>query len=224
MQRRFALLGCSRGLGWATFQELQKKQYVTAFLLSSRKIQERQIEISQSTQNATTEILYVNQDFSKLPIDPQFLNTLQKFAPTDLIYFAGGGPYGKFAEKKWSDHQWALNTTFLYPAQLVHSIAENQKTHWSSLRNIIFIGSAIAESRPDPKAASYAAAKHALKGLIDTLQLELDSASGLSLHLFSPGYMQTDLLPPHSEPRQKQLAENPFEVAKKLIAVIEKND
>lgn len=224
MQRRFALLGSSRGLGWATFQELQKKEYASAFLLSSRKIQERQTENSRLNQNATKEIQYIHQDFSKLPVDLQFLKTLQQFAPTDLIYFAGGGPYGKFAEKKWSDHQWALNTTFFYPAQLLHSIVEQQKTHWGSLGNVVFMGSSIAESRPDPKAASYAAAKHALKGLIHTIQLEIDSTSGLSLHLFSPGYMQTDLLPLHSEPRQKQLAENPFDVAKKLIAVIEKND
>jgi hypothetical protein len=44
------------------------------------------------------------------------------------------------------------------------------------------------------------------------------------VRLFSPGYMQTDLLPANSQPRQNGEAENPLDVAKKLIAMIEKND
>jgi len=215
MQRRFALLGASRGLGWATYQLLQKKEYASAFLLSSRKIHARESEVSQENTKL------VAQDFSKLPVEPEFIRVLQEFNPTDVIYFAGGGPYGNFSDKKWSDHQWALNTTFLYPAELLHNVL-NQK--WSLLQKITFIGSAIAESKPDPKAASYAAAKHALKGLITTIQLEQADKSGPDVQLFSPGYMQTDLLPSHSEPRQKQLAENPLDVAKKLITMIEKSD
>lgn len=252
MQRRFILLGASRGLGWSTFQLLQKRADTQAFLLSSRKIQARTFEIEQLLeaypadeaqssaqkskqaieqtakqkvkQAAKQEIKLVAQDFSKLPIDGAFLQDLENFQATDLIYFAGGGPFGSFADKKWNDHQWALNTTFLYPAQLMHQILSQKKTKWPDLRNLVVIGSAIAESKPDPKAASYAAAKHALKGLIDTVQFELDLVQGLRVHLFSPGYMQTDLLPAHSEPRQKQLAENPLDVAKKLITVIERND
>jgi short-subunit dehydrogenase len=216
MQKRFALLGASRGLGWATYQALQNHDKNSEFLLSSRKIEARRGEISSI--NTTLMV----QDFSQLPVQLEFVQTLKKFNPTDLIYFAGGGPYGAFAEKKWSDHQWALNTTFLYPAELLHVLL---KEKWPSLRNIVLIGSSIAESKPDKNAASYAAAKHALKGLVDTIQLEMNhSTSSLRVQLFSPGYMQTDMLPPHSEPRQKQLAENPLDVAKKLITMIEKSD
>lgn len=215
MQRRFVLLGSSRGLGWATYQLLQKKEYASGFLLSSRKIQSRQNDIS----SENTQL--IAQDFSKLPVDPEFVRRLHEFSPTDLIYFAGGGPYGNFAEKKWSDHQWALNTTFLYPAELLHTVLNE---NWTSLKTITLIGSAIAESKPDLNAASYAAAKHALKGLVMTIQLELGVDTGPVVQLFSPGYMQTDLLPFHSEPRQKQLAENPLDVAKKLITMIEKSD
>ena len=216
MQKRFALLGASRGLGWATYQALQNHDENFEFLLSSRKIEARRNEISA----ANTTLLA--QDFSRLPVDVEFVQNLKKFTPTDLIYFAGGGPYGAFSEKKWSDHQWALNTTFLYPAELLHVLL---KEKWPSLKKIILIGSAIAENKPDKNAASYAAAKHALKGLVETIQLErAGSTSGPRVQLFSPGYMQTDLLPPHSEPRQKQLAENPLDVAKKLITMIEKSD
>lgn len=233
MQKRFVLLGASRGLGWATFQLLQDKPYASAFLLSSRKIIKQANDRSPSeTQllkgKTQQEIKLVEQDFSKVPLDPQFIKSLEEFNPTDLIYFAGGGPYGNYSDKKWSDHQWALNTTFMYPAELVHQILQEKKNKWSQLKNLILIGSSVAESKPDPKAASYAAAKHALKGLVETIQLEMagDKAllGDLRLQLFSPGYMQTDLLPAHSEPRQKQWAENPLDVAKKLITMIEKTD
>ncbi len=213
-QDRFALLGSSRGLGWSTYQALEKSYPQSQFLLSSRKIAGRKNEISLAT-------TLVPQDFSKSPVNESFLNVLKTFHPTTLVYFAGGGPYGLFGEKKWSDHQWALHTTFLYPAELVHSIFSDLSS-WPDLRQIVLIGSAIAEAQPDPLAASYAAAKHALKGLVTSMQKE--SISLPRLRLFSPGYMQTDLLPANSKPRQLGLSENPFDVAKKLIAFIEKSD
>ena len=213
MPRRFVLLGASRGLGWATYQQLNQQNPESLFFLSSRKILSRQRDVSAKTH-------LVAQDFSVLPLNLDFLNQIKSFEPTDLIYFAGGGPYGNFADKKWSDHLWALTTTFLYPAELLHLLL-SQNLHFASLENIVVVGSAVAEARPDPKAASYAAAKHALKGLIDTLQLEPVRPR---IQIFSPGYMQTDLLPVNSQPRQEQRAENPVNVAQKLIAMIEKND
>jgi short-subunit dehydrogenase len=213
MQNRYVLLGASRGLGWAVYQELLRQAPKASFLLSSRKIDARAGEVSSQT-------TLLKQDFSQTPVKDGFLQQLCEFAPTHLIYLAGGGPYGNFGEKKWSDHQWALKTTFLYPAELLHHIV-SERSKWGALRQVICVGSSIAESQPDPKASSYAAAKHALKGLIGTIDCE---GSWVPVRLFSPGYMQTDLLPAHSEPRQKQIAENPLDVAKKLIAMIEKSD
>jgi short-subunit dehydrogenase len=211
---RVVLLGSSRGLGWATYQTLVKNYSSANYFLSSRKIANRAGQVSEKT-------FLVPQDFSKIPLDPQFVRQLAEFKPTTVIYFAGGGPHGAFEEKKWSDHQWALNTTFLYPAELIHRILA-QYSDWPELRQLIVVGSAIAEANGDPFAASYAAAKHALKGLITSIQKE--SSPKPKLRLFSPGYMQTEMLPASSRPRQLGLAEDPFEVAKKLIAFIEKND
>lgn len=211
---RIALLGSSRGLGWATYQQLLGSLPEASYFLSARKILDRAEEISKQTVLAA-------QDFSKTPVAPEFLNQLQNFNPSILIYFAGGGPYGNFEEKKFSDHQWALNTTFLYPAELVHQIL-TAKSSWPNLKQIILIGSSVAEDKPDPQAASYAAAKHALRGLVSSIRQEATQKP--LLQLFSPGYMQTDLLPAHSKPRQNGLAEAPTDVAKKLIAFIEKND
>ncbi|MBK7960771.1 MAG: hypothetical protein IPK04_05925 [Bdellovibrionales bacterium] len=72
----------------------------------------------------------------------------------------------------------------------------------------IFIGSQIAERNPDINAASYTAAKHALLGIISTLQKEAlegkdtkKASLAHDLRLFSPGYMNTSLLPPTAWPR-----------------------
>ena len=211
---RIALLGASRGLGWAVYTQLAEKNKDTSFFLSSRKISEKIKFVSNNT-------IIKPQDFSKVPLQTGFLEDLQDFKPTHLIYMAGGGPYGAYASKKWSDHVWALNTSFMYPAELIHTILSHPHT-WESLVQVICVGSAIAEAKADPYAASYAAAKHALKGLISTLQQE--GSGKPELHLFSPGYMQTELLPQSSWPRQQGLAEDVMLVASRLIALIEKNN
>lgn len=200
-QHKFILLGSSRGLGWATYQTLAKKYPEADFLLVSRKI-------GKGNFNSC------NYDFSK-EISTDFLTTLIDFQPTHIMYFAAGGPYGAFQEKKWSDHQWSLQVSFLFPAQLLHHF---MRISVPSLKQFILVGSAIAENKPDPGAASYCAAKHALKGLITTIQAE--NKSSFKIELFSPGYIATDLLPPQSWPRQQGLAESAENVAQQLVNLI----
>ena len=209
--QKFILLGASRGLGWETYLQLAANRPSAEFLLSSRKISGRAAEVSERT-------VLLEQDFSKSPVNADFIRRIQQFKGECLIYFAGGGPYGSFQSKKWSDHQWALQTSFLYPAELTHHILAN-KNQWPDLKKLVIIGSSIAEAQGDPMAASYSAAKHALRGLVDSVNAEQKPQPALLL--FSPGYMQTDLLPANSGPRAAQLAENPKVVAERLIEFIE---
>lgn len=210
---KFILLGASRGLGWQTYLRLQEQKPQRHFLLSSRKISARQSEVKGNT-------ILVEQDFSSGGVQPEYVQQLQSFGAECLIYFAGGGPYGLFHEKKWHAHQWALQTSFMYPAELLHGILQNPE-RWPGLKKVVLIGSSVAEAAADPKAASYAAAKHALRGLVDTINAEQNPHP--EVLLFSPGYMQTDLLPSHSEPRLSHRAENPAIVAERLIEYIENN-
>ncbi|WP_409478344.1 SDR family NAD(P)-dependent oxidoreductase [Pseudobdellovibrio sp. HCB154] len=195
---KFILLGASRGLGWATYEALAKKYPAAEFLLVSRKIGEGNFKSLKC-------------DFSK-ELSSEFITTITDFNPTTIIYFAAGGPYGNFQDKKWADHQWALQVSFLFPAQLVHHL---MRISVPSLKKFVVVGSAIAENKPDPGAASYCAAKHALKGLISTLQAENKSA--FKIDLFSPGYIATDMLPVQSWPRQQGLADTAENVANQLI-------
>ncbi len=206
--KKIVIMGASRGLGWATYQHLNTN-LENEFLLVSRKIQNN--KVTENTKKIT-------EDFSKNNIDPYFLNQITEFNPTEIIYCAGGGPYGVFQNKKWSDHEWALNVNFLYPAQLIHEILNN-KSKFKNLKSITCIGSSIAENKPDQNAASYSAAKHALRGLITTLQTE--NASDIQIKLFSPGYMLTDLLPANSAPRIENRAVDPVVIAAKLVEFID---
>src|ERR1017187_1772613 len=38
-----------------------------------------------------------------------------------VIYAAGGGPHGKFAEKNYRDHEWALKVNLMAPMRLARA-------------------------------------------------------------------------------------------------------
>ena len=172
---KWALLGASSGLG-AAFSTWGKENLRPEQMLISRK----------SPQAF---------DFSKEQTWPDVISLLKNYAPTRLFYFSGGGPFGPYSQKKWTSHLWAYQVNLLFPAFLLAHLSE------LSLRQIVFVGSSIAESQPDPGAASYASAKHGLKGLVTSIQAE-KSFPALDLRLLSPGYMDTPLLPAHAWPRQ----------------------
>jgi NAD(P)-dependent dehydrogenase (short-subunit alcohol dehydrogenase family) len=77
---------------------------------------------------------------------------------------------------------------------------------------VILLGSAVAEASADPGAASYCAAKHALKGLIASLRAEIPA---WDLRLFSPGYMDTEMLPGNAAAR-RQGVYSPARMAREL--------
>lgn len=151
-------------------------------------------------------------DFAKEDGWPDLVAEIRRINPRRIWYFTGGGPYGNFQKKAWKDHQWAMRVTFLCPAFLLHSLLGGAASQ------IIFVGSSVAEGRPDPHAASYCASKHALKGLIETVQEEIRQLSlKQDVRLFSPGYMETAMLPPGALPRQDGRAKDPNVVAKEFL-------
>lgn len=205
MSLRYAILGASRGLGNSVFQKLYQQHLKADFFLSSRKI----LQIEKQDR-----CFLIPQDFSKLPVDSIFLKELQNFQPTYLIYCAGGGPYGFFEEQNLKSHHWAMTVNFQYPFDLVHQIS-----NLKSLKQCVFVGSAIAGNSPDPRASSYAAAKHALRGWVTSVQNEKHLP--FQLKLFEPGYFESDMLPMNSEPRLSGQADKLDKVAENLISFIE---
>ncbi len=199
-EERIAVLGASRGLGRAFVETWLARDVSAGFFLLARKTALlEKIQLSGRERGAKMQI--GSFDFSSEPDQDKVLEALESFRPTRLLYFAAGGPYGPFASKSWSSHQWAWRVTFEFPARLLHQALQDPLR--DSVQQLILIGSSIAEEGADPNAASYCAAKHALHGLVQTLHEESESTESLDLRLFSPGYLDTELLPPNAEPRQK---------------------
>lgn len=211
---RVALLGATRGLGLATLHFLLKNR-------SNQNSNEKFMVISRQKNfdyrpYATSPIEWAQADFSKTEEQTSAIESLKNFRPNRILYFGGGGPYGPFESKEWKDHLWALEVTFLFPARLLHCwLGGTISPSWELPHQIVFIGSQVAENRGDPFAASYAAGKHALKGLIESV---LGEKPDRDIRLFSPSYLDTELLPKNAAPRLKGVPIMPPDTAAAILA------
>lgn len=189
------LLGASRGLGLAFFQEiLRNESYSSGMILSRRPLQEKLPDLWR----------HQPADLSKIQSLEECLNQDCMNLFNRIIYFAAGGPYGSFESKNWKDHVWAWHVSFMSFAYTLHRFIQLSQSDLVK-RQVIVIGSSVAQDKPDPYAASYCAAKHALVGLVSSVQLEISKNERLSqildIRIFPAPYMDTQMLPPQAEPR-----------------------
>ncbi len=201
--KKWALIGSSRGLGRAVAEALPAEDRI---LLVARK----------EPVGLKREAEFFRTDLANAEDRAQLLEKLRQFEPDAVIDFAAGGPYGEFAQKNFKDHLWAFQVSFIAKAELVHGLANLAKPP----KMVCWIGSAIAEDEGDVKAGAYAAAKAALKSLFFTLRKE--QSLPFPLLMYSPGYIDTDLLPQGAAPRkQAESLWKPSEVATKLLTWLE---
>ena len=211
--QRVAILGASRGLGRAFCHRIWHDSENCKLLAMARKkellseLRDQLNEVKKHTDKKKGLLECFACDFSREDGQIQALHQLELFLPERIFYFAGGGPYGAFEKKAWKDHVWAWTVTFLFAARVVHWAMQH------NIEQVVLIGSAISESSGDPRAASYSSAKHALLGLIRSIHLENPA---FDLRVFSPGYMDTDLLPANAIPRDTKEVASPEEVAEVL--------
>lgn len=197
---KVAVIGASRGLGAQLVRTIPGSVSVLAMARNQERLRQLQLETGDHVQIAAFD---VTKDLDSL------LTQLSDFRPTRVFYLSGGGPFGEFHKKQWKDHVWAWEVTFLAAARIVHALLNERHPNPPQ---IVLCGSSVAESAGDAKAASYSSAKHALKGFYESLRLENPS---LDVRLFSPGYLDTELLPKGAEVRYKGVW-NPELVARKL--------
>lgn len=166
------IIGGRRGLGLAIAQEWRRAYPLDRVKVSSRR-PEAQVICDLSSEKSVEDLLL-------------FLDTEK---PQRVFCVAGGGPYGEYVSKQWKDHRWALEVCLMAPLRIAHHCLQ---APWCE--QLVFVGSAIAESSPDRHAASYSSAKHGLIGFLKTVVQE----STKDIRLFSPGYMATEMLPPNA--------------------------
>jgi short-subunit dehydrogenase len=180
MAEKIFILGARRGLGREILQLWHQQRPQDLLWASSRR------------EFALEKITPLLCDLTNADHIKNLLQIFDKEKPTRVFYIAGGGPYGRYADKDLKDHQWSFQLNFLTPAQLLYEFLKADFT-----TQFIAVGSNIAEIEADPMAASYAAGKHALKGLLSTIKDETNK----DIRLFSPGYMDTGMLPANAAPR-----------------------
>ncbi len=206
--RKVAILGASRGLGQALAEEIHEQFSACEFLLISR---------TEPAVLKTLSASWVRRDLAKPAEQAGLFEDLELFQPTQILYTAGGGPHGKFAEKDIKSHLWATEVNYLAVLRLLHW-ALNARPRISSVQQFAVVGSAIAGHTPDPLAASYSAAKHALRGLVGSVAHE---SPWFDVKLYEPGYMDTSLLPANAWPRAKGLAVDPRDEAKRMLLFLQ---
>jgi len=203
MFQRILILGASRGLGRAlalAIPALFREELPQEIHLVSRK-QDTLLATADELRNlidlSPVTVSFERADLTKAET---FHDLKSRIAHVDcIVYAAGGGCYGNFSEKEWKDHQWTLQLNLETPMALCHHWLQ---TKGEGPRFFIVVGSRIAGMNPDPGAAGYAAAKHGLVGWISSLQKELENRHE-KVWLFSPGYMDTEMLPPGAAIRRE---------------------
>lgn len=197
---RSVILGASRGLGRALVEHICAEGHpVVGF--------SRKENLLRSLREAQPLFTYETADFSKLEGQNKVLEFLREHTFDKVFLVAGGGPFGAYHERSFNDHIWAWETSFVFHARVLHLLAQK-----GGICQVILTGSSVAENAADPNAASYCAAKHALKGLFLSLRKENPD---WDLRLFSPGYMDTDMLPKNAAVRNGGVF-NPVRVAGEL--------
>jgi short-subunit dehydrogenase len=195
MFKRLLILGASRGLGRAValhspihFENLKE------ICLVSRKVDQLgdvATEIKNTTFKGRVEIASLDLTTENHQIEACRMLRATEF---DLVvYCAGGGPHGEFIKKDWKDHLWALQINQVAPARILHQWLK-LRDQMPELAKFVVVGSRVAENKSDPLAASYSSGKSGLYGLINSLQPELENKP-FKAWLFSPGYMDTEMLP-----------------------------
>jgi short-subunit dehydrogenase len=189
---RVVILGASRGLG-AELARVAAQSGVSVMGFS------RKASTLQALAKELENFNFQAADFSKPESQTTVLDYLTSQPIARVFYVAGGGPFGPFHKREWKDHQWAWDVSFLFAARVAHALRQARLN-----AQLILVGSAVAEAAVDPGAASYSAAKHALKGLFLALRAENPE---WDVRLFSPGYLDTEMLPANAAVRQKGVYE-----------------
>lgn len=194
------MLGASRGLG-------------RSFLEILHGVSAELIVASRRPPEAAGESRFIEMDFAREEFYPEYLTQIEEIQPDRVLYFAGGGPHGGYTTKAWKDHLWAWRVSFLFPSYLLHRLALPEK----GVKQLVFVGSEIAENEAHPQGASYAAAKCALRSLIESVvAAQSDKKGTVDLRLLSPGYMDTDLLPVNAPVRETHKILSPTDVARRM--------
>lgn len=157
----------------------------------------------------------ISADFNKMDSINKVVSLLEEYKPGVVFYVAGGGPHGDFFSKSFKSHQWAYQVNYFTPIALAYTLIEKKYKG-----TFVYIGSAIAERSNSHESLSYSQSKKNAKQSLLSL-----NEKDLKVRVFSPPYMNTEMLTKNAWPRIEapHLVLEPEDVAEELTQWLENN-
>lgn len=141
-----------------------------------------------------------------------------------VIANAGAGAYGLFADTDPADFDRTIEVTLIGAANTIRAALP----HLERTRGTIVVTASVAGLYPMPLAAAYSAAKHGLRGLVNSVRIELRAAgSPVRVAMVHPGPVDTpfwtnvtpaSFMPPRMPP---QVADDPDRIARALVRALD---
>jgi short-subunit dehydrogenase len=213
---RVLITGASSGIGAATARRLAARGDELVLVARGREGLERvaretgaQVELADVTDREALEAAF------------------DRAGPLDaVIANAGAAAYGPFTAMEAEDVDRTVAVTLLGAANTLRcALPELERTGGT----IVFTGS-VAGRHPMPLMAAYAAAKHGVRGLVESVRLELrEAGSRVSVAMVHPGPVDTpfwvNVAPADGRmpPRMPSwVADDPDRIAKALVRALER--
>jgi short-subunit dehydrogenase len=220
---RVLLTGASSGIGAATARRLAGRGDDVVLVARSRDGLERTASVVQELGGSA---LIAEADITdRDALERAFALAVEKLGGLDaVIANAGAGAYGLFSDMAPEDTDRTVEVTLLGAVNTIRAALP----HLERTRGTIVITGSVAGKYPMPLAAAYSAAKHGLRGFVNSLSVELRATgSHVRVALVHPGPVDTPywvnvtparIMPPKMPP---QVADDPDRIAKALVRALE---
>jgi NAD(P)-dependent dehydrogenase (short-subunit alcohol dehydrogenase family) len=195
--KRALVTGASSGIGAATAQLFAREGAEVALLARSRDGLEA--VAARAREHGRPAHLIVADVGERAQVERAVAEAVAAMGGLDvLVTNAAATAYGSFAETPPEDFERTLRVTFLGMVDTIRAALP----HLEASRGSIVVTSSIVAKIPLPNFSAYAASKHALRGFVGSLRIELlERRSPVGVSMVLPGAVDTPLWRTLSNPR-----------------------
>src|SRR4051812_34815068 len=187
--RRILLTGASSGVGLATTQRLAREGAELALVARSERGLEQAAELARR-HDAVAHVLPADVA-DRAAVTTAVETAAQTLGGLDVIISnAGAVSFGHFLEVPAEDFDRTVAIAFTGAVNVIRA----GLPHLRASRGTLVATSSLMAQLPLPAFSSYAAAKHALRGFLATLEIEeREQRSGVRIAMVSPGPVDTPI-------------------------------
>lgn len=209
---RVIITGASSGIGRALALRLGK---AGARLILTARREDRLVALVREISELGAEASFVSGDLTDSKVRTQVVqHVTEQWGGLDvLVNNAGVGAVGLFRESSSACLRQIMEVNFFAPAELIRAVVPLMRE--SMAPAIMNVGSVLGHVAV-PKKSEYCASKFALRGLNDSLRLEL-SRDGIDVLWIAPNTTRSEFFDQLLE-RRGEVAENPWSMSADGVA------